>query len=54
MDFTVGIVSRNLVTQTNFIEFRDSQNFHVFRGDRCSVDPKNEIFEENIGRCKII
>ena len=30
MDFTVGIVLRNLVTQSNFIEFRDSQNFTFF------------------------
>ena len=32
MDFTVGIVSRNLATTSNFFEFRDSQNLHVFRG----------------------
>ena len=27
MDCTVGIVSRNLATQSNFVGFRDSQNF---------------------------
>ena len=27
MDFTVGIVSRNLATTSNFIEFQDSRNF---------------------------
>ena len=30
MDFTVGIFSRNLVTQANFIEFRDSRIFTNF------------------------
>ena len=30
MDFTVGIVSRNLATTLNFFEFRDSQNFTFF------------------------
>ena len=33
MDFSVEIVSRNLTTTSNFIEFRDSRNFHVFRGN---------------------
>ena len=31
-DFTVGIVSRNLASMLNFVEFRDSWNLHVFRG----------------------
>ena len=31
MDCTVGIVSRNLVTQSNFVEFRDSRNFTYFK-----------------------
>ena len=30
MDFTVGIVSRNLGTTSNFVEFRDSRNFTFF------------------------
>ena len=30
MDFTVGIVSRNLANISNFVEFRDSQNFTFF------------------------
>ena len=34
MDFTVGIISQNLVTTSNFVEFRDSQNLHVFRGNK--------------------
>ena len=31
MDFTVGIASRNLATTSNFVEFQDSRNLHVFR-----------------------
>ena len=30
MDFTVEIVSRNLATTLNFIEFQDSRNFTFF------------------------
>ena len=30
MDCTIGIVSRNIATQSNFIGFRDSQNFTYF------------------------
>ena len=34
MDFTVGIVSRNLATTSNFVEFRDSRNFTFFEAPR--------------------
>ena len=37
MDFTIEIVSRNLATTLNFVEFRDSQNLHVFRGKERSA-----------------
>ena len=30
MDFRFGIVSRNLPTTSNFVEFRDSRNFMFF------------------------
>ena len=30
MDFTVGIVSQNLATASNFVEFRDNRNFIFF------------------------
>ena len=33
MDFTVGIVSRNLATTSNFVEFQDIQNLHIFQGN---------------------
>ena len=32
MDCTVGIVSQNLASTSNFVEFRDSQSLYVFRG----------------------
>ena len=37
MDFTVGIISRNLASTSNFVEFRDSRNLHVFRGNERNV-----------------
>ena len=43
----VGFVLRNLVTQSNFVEFQDNWNFHVFRDDG-SYEPKNGIFEKNL------
>ena len=30
--FTVGIVSRNLASTSNFVGFRDSRSWHIFRG----------------------
>ena len=38
MDFTVGIVSRNLATTSNFVEFRDSRNFTFFEATRVVRD----------------
>ena len=29
---TIGFVSRNLVSQTNFVEFQDGKIFHLFQG----------------------
>ena len=34
MDFTVGIISRNIATTSNFVEFRDSRNFTFFYARR--------------------
>ena len=34
MDFTVGIVSQNLLTPSNFVEFQDRQNFMFFEALR--------------------
>ena len=30
MNFTIGIVSRNLASTSNFVEFQDSRNFTFF------------------------
>ena len=38
MDFTVGIVSRNIVTTSNFVKFRDSRNFTFFEATRMTGD----------------
>ena len=43
MDSTVGFVSRNLVTQKNFVKFLDSRIFTFFWGDGCLVTPGYEI-----------
>ena len=34
MEFAVGIVSRNLVIKSNFVEFRDNRNFTFFKAHR--------------------
>ena len=38
MNFIVGIVSQNLVTPSNFVEFRDSQNFTFFEAPSVMSD----------------
>ena len=38
MNFTVEIVSRNLATTKNFVEFRGSQNFTSFEAMRVVWD----------------
>ena len=44
---TIGLVSQNLVTQTNFVEFRDIRIFMIF-GASGAWSPKNGIFEKNL------
>ena len=38
MDFTIEIVSRNLATKSNFVEFRYSRNFTFFKAPRVVWD----------------
>ena len=38
MDFTVGIISRNLVTPSNFVKFQDNRNFMFFEAPRVMSD----------------
>ena len=37
-DFTIGIISRNLATTSNFVEFQDSWNFTFFEAPRVVWD----------------
>ena len=37
-DFTVGIVSQNLATTSNFVEFQNSRNFTFFEAPRVVRD----------------
>ena len=37
-DFTIEIVSQNLVTTSNFVKFRDSQNFTFFEVSKVTSD----------------
>ena len=46
MDFTVGIVSRNLATTSNFVEFRDNRNFTFFEAP--SVGCRKTVFERHV------
>ena len=41
-DFAIGIISQNLATTSNFVEFRDSRNLHVFRDIEFRV-PENDL-----------
>ena len=45
MDFTIGFVSRNIVTQKHFVEFRDSRIFMISLGGWLFSDPGDEIFK---------
>ena len=48
MDFTVGIVSQNIVTQESFIEFRDSRIFTNFETTGFECTPKMKFLEKSI------
>ena len=48
MDLIVGFVSRNLVTQANFVEFRDRRIFMIFEAQGAWWTKKNGIFEKNL------
>ena len=38
MEFIIGIVSQNLATTSNFVEFRDNRNFMFFKAPRVVRD----------------
>ena len=53
MDFTVGFVLRNLVTQKKFVKFRDSRIFfNDFRGNVRLVTHREEIYMRILGVSK--
>ena len=47
MDLTVGIVSRNLVAQENFVEFQDSRMFINFEATDVEWILKMRFFEKS-------
>ena len=51
MHFTVGIISRNLATTSNFVEFRDSRKFQVFQGNGGSAGQLAHF--ERLERCHV-
>ena len=53
MDFTVGIVSRNLATTSNFVKFRDSQDFTFFEAPRVVRDTWHEMSGSQCTTCQV-
>ena len=52
-DFTVGIVWRNLATTSNFVEFRDSQNFTFFEAPGVVQDTWHIVSGSRGGLCHV-
>ena len=61
MDFTVEIISRNLTTTSNIVEFQDSRNFtfyevpsvvwdtwHMMSGSRCTTCQVGEPVKQEV------
>ena len=53
MDFTVGIVSRNLATTSNFVEFRDSRNFMFFEAPGVVRDTWHIMSDSRCAMCHV-
>ena len=53
MDFTVGIISRNLATTSNLVEFRDSRNFHVFEATGVVQDTWHILNGSQCATCQV-
>ena len=54
MDFTIGIVSRNLATMSNFVEFRDSWNFTFFEARRGVRDTWHFVSGSRGATCQVV
>ena len=53
MDFTVEIVSQNLATTSNFVEFRDSRNFTFFEAPRVVQDTWHVLSDSQCSTCQV-
>ena len=53
MDFTIGIVSRNLATTLNFVEFRDSRNLQVFEATSIVRDTWHILSGSQCATCQV-
>ena len=52
-DFTVGIVSQNLATASNFVEFRDSRNLQFFETTRAVRDTWRILSGSQCATCQV-
>ena len=53
MDFNVGIISQNLATTSNFVEFRDSQNFMFFEASGVVLDTWHIVSDSRGAMCHV-
>ena len=54
MDFTVEIISQNLTTTSNFVEFRDSRNFTFFWTPRGVWDTWHVLGSPRGAMCQVL
>ena len=52
-DFTFEIILRNLATTSNFVEFRDSQNFTFFEAPRIVQDTWRVLSGSQCAMCQV-
>ena len=52
MNFTVGIVLRNLATTSNFVKFRDGRNFTFFEATRVVWDTWHIVSGSRGAKCQ--
>ena len=53
MDFIVEIVSQNIDTTSNFVEFRDSRNFTFFEASRVIRDTWQGLSGSQCATCQV-
>ena len=52
MDFIVGFISRNIVAQKKFVEFRNSWIFSIFKASGVPWTPKMGFLRKIISKVK--